>query len=76
MQKAAAEVPRAEPPPLFPKLTARANVGGSTPQRDAIDALISGNEAEARRLYEQLAVKTPNEPAYVEAARILKRRNH
>jgi hypothetical protein len=43
-----------------------------TLQRRAVDAVAAGAHEEAARIYEELAQSNPAEPAYVEAARILK----
>jgi hypothetical protein len=46
-----------------------------TQQRDAIDAAFSGSFEEAAALYDQLAASQPNEPAFREAARILREKS-
>lgn len=43
-----------------------------TPQRRAVDAVAAGSYEEAAQIYEELAQSNPEEPAYVEAARILR----
>jgi hypothetical protein len=44
-------------------------------QRAAVDALVHGDEERARSLYEQLARSRGDQPAYAEAARILRTRS-
>jgi hypothetical protein len=63
--------------PLPPQPPSRQEPGeksasGKTLQREAADAVAAGAFAKAAELYEQLAKKYPNRPAYAEAASILR----
>jgi hypothetical protein len=51
-------------PPLAP--------GKKTNERAAADAWAEGNYAEAAKMYDELAAQNPGNPAYKEAARILR----
>jgi hypothetical protein len=59
---------RADAPPKVAPLPA----GKRTPERLALDAVAAGSFDEASRLYASLATIHPDDPAYKEAARILR----
>ena len=46
--------------------------GNKTPERQAVDAVVVGDNEHALKFYEELAVVHPGVPAYAEAARILR----
>ena len=58
-------VASAKPPPTVPK-------GKHTTERDAIELVSQGQYTKAAELYEQLAQQHPEQPAYKEAARLLR----
>jgi hypothetical protein len=59
------------PPPTS---TAPLPKGKRTPERDAIDLVTQGQYARAADIYEQLGTQHPEQPAYKEAARLLRLR--
>ncbi|MFO0664381.1 MAG: FHA domain-containing protein [Polyangiaceae bacterium] len=63
--------PTAQPPVPPPGGTAKPQM---TTERQAIDALSLGQEAEALKIYETLAKDNPDNPNFKEAARILRKR--
>ena len=46
--------------------------GKKTPEREAVDLAAAGQYTKAAEIYEQLATQHPEQPAYREAARILR----
>ncbi len=79
MTSATAPVKSAEPTAtkdagvLPPSLAAPpAAPGKKTSERAAADAWAEGNYADAAKMYDELAAQNPGNPAYKEAARILR----
>jgi len=58
-----------------PVASAKPPKGGKTPEREAIELVSQGQNTKAAALYEQLAQEHPDQPAYREAARLLRLRS-
>ncbi|HEY1692552.1 MAG TPA: hypothetical protein VGG39_10345 [Polyangiaceae bacterium] len=64
--------PTTAPPSASPPVAPAPLTGGKTPERLAVDAVAAGAYADAARRYEELAREHADQPAYREAARILR----
>jgi hypothetical protein len=62
------------PPTSSVAPSASANAGDKTLERAAVDAVVSGDYAQAAKIYAQLAAQHPENPTYAEAAKILRRK--
>jgi len=63
------------PAQLPPLMTAVPMPLKKSPERQAADAVVEGKFAEAAKLYDELATTNPSNPAYKEAARIMRDAN-